>query len=165
MKRKPRVKRPRKEKIKGYDSVWEYILHDTLLKDWEHHTEKVSYVIEHTYEPDFTRALQGTLIMLESKGRFWDHAEYSKYIWVKKNLPPNVELVFLFANASAPMPRAKVRKDGTKRTHGEWATANGFRWFTEDTLPDKWIDPESRKTNEFNVRQQELKELEDKYAK
>ena len=163
--RKPRVKRPRKEKIKGYDSVWEYILHDTLLKDWEHHTEKVSYVIEHTYEPDFTRALQGTLIMLESKGRFWDHAEYSKYIWVKKNLPPNVELVFLFANASAPMPRAKVRKDGTKRTHGEWATANGFRWFTEDTLPDKWIDPESRKTNEFNVRQQELKELEDKYAK
>ena len=165
MKRKPRVKRPRKEKIKGYDSVWEYILHDTLLKDWEHHTEKVSYVIEHTYEPDFTRALQGTLIMLESKGRFWDHAEYSKYIWVKKNLPPNVELVFLFANASAPMPRAKVRKDGTKRTHGEWATANGFRWFTEDTLPDKWIDPESRKTNEFNMRQQELKELEDKYAK
>ena len=103
--------------------------------------------------------------MLESKGRFWDHAEYSKYIWVKKNLPPNVELVFLFANASAPMPRAKVRKDGTKRTHGEWATANGFRWFTEDTLPDKWIDPESRKTNEFNMRQQELKELEDKYAK
>ena len=164
MKRKPRVKRPRKEKIKGYDSVWEYILHDTLLKDWEHHAEKVTYVVEHTYQPDFTRALQGTLILLESKGRFWDHAEYSKYIWVKKNLPPNVELVFLFANASAPMPGAKVRKDGTKRTHGEWATANGFRWYTEDTLPDAWIDPESRKTDEFNVRQQELKELEDKYA-
>ena len=95
MKRKPRVKRPRKEKIKGYDSVWEYILHDTLLKDWEHHTEKVRYVVEHTYEPDFTRALQGTLILLESKGRFWDHAEYSKYIWVKKHLPINVELVLL----------------------------------------------------------------------
>ena len=164
MKRKPRVKRPRKEKIKGYDSVWEYILHDTLLKDWEHHAEKVSYVIEHTYQPDFTRALQGTLILLESKGRFWDHAEYSKYILVKKHLPINVELVFLFANASAPMPGAKIRKDGTKRTHGEWATANGFRWYTEDTLPDAWIDPKSRKTNEFNVRQQELKELEDKYA-
>ena len=65
MKRKPRVKRPRKEKIKGYDSVWEYILHDTLLKDWEHHAEKVTYVVEHTYQPDFTRALQGTLILLE----------------------------------------------------------------------------------------------------
>ena len=163
MKRKPRVKRPRKEKIKGYDSVWEYILHDTLLKDWEHHAEKVTYVVEHTYQPDFTRALQGTLILLESKGRFWDHAEYSKYIWVKKNLPPNVELVFLFANASAPMPGAKVRKDGTKRTHGEWATANGFRWYTEDTLPNTWIDSKAREADEFNVRQQELKELEDKY--
>ena len=63
MKRKPRVKRPRKEKIKGYDSVWEYILHDTL-----------------------------------------------------------------------------------------------------DTLPDEWVDPASRETDEFNVRQQELQELEDKYA-
>ena len=114
MKRKPRVKRPRKEKIKGYDSVWEYILHDTLLKDWEHHAEKVTYVVEHTYQPDFTRALQGTLILLESKGRFWDHAEYSKYIWVKKHLPINVELVFLFANSAAPMPGAKIRKDGTK---------------------------------------------------
>ena len=164
MKRKPRVKRPRKEKIKGYDSVWEYILHDTLLKDWDHHAEKVNYVVEHTYQPDFTRALQDKQILLESKGRFWDHEEYSKYIWVKKHLPSNVELVFLFANASAPMPGSKMRKDGTKRTHGEWATANGFRWYTEDTLPDAWIDPESRKTDEFNVRQQELKELEDKYA-
>ena len=164
MRRKPRVKRPSKEKIKGYDSVWEYILHDTLLKDWEHHTEKVKYVVEHNYQPDFTRALQGTLILLESKGRFWDYAEYSKYIWVKKHLPINVELVFLFANASAPMPGSKIRKDGTKRTHGEWATANGFRWYTEDTLPDEWIDSKAKETDEFNVRQQELQEMEDKYA-
>jgi hypothetical protein len=162
--RKARVKRPRKDKIKGYDSIWEYILHDTLLKDWEHHTEKVSYVIPHTYEPDFTRALRGTLILLESKGRFWDHAEYSKYVWVKKHLPKNMELVFLFANPSAPMPGAKVRKDGTKRTHGEWATANGFRWYTEQTLPDEWIDPKSREADEFNVRQHELQAGEDKYA-
>ena len=162
--RKPRVKRPRKEKVEGYDSIWEYILHDTLLKDWDHHPEKVKYTVEHTYEPDFTRALQDRQILLESKGRFWDHAEYSKYIWVKKNLPANVELVFLFANAAAPMPNSKMRKDGTKRTHGEWATSNGVRWYTEDTLPDAWIDPKSSEADEFNIRQQELKELEDKYA-
>ena len=48
------------------------------------------------------------------------------------------------------MPNSKVRKDGTKRTHGEWATANGFRWFTEETLPDSWVDVASRKTKEFN---------------
>ena len=75
-----------------------------------------------------------------------------------------MELVFLFANPSAPMPNSKVRKDGTKRTHGEWATANGFRWFTEETLPDSWVDMASRDTKEFNKRQEEIQELEDKYA-
>ena len=164
MKRKPRVKRIRKEKINGYDSIWEYILHDTILKDWQHHSDKVNYSIPHTYEPDFTRTLQDKQILLESKGRFWDHAEYSKYIWIQKFLPENMELVFLFANPSSPMPNSKVRKDGTKRTHGEWATANGFRWFTEETLPDSWVDMASRDTKEFNKRQEEIQELEDKYA-
>ena len=164
MKRKPRVKRIVHEKINGYDSIWEYILHDTLLKDWEHHADKVEYTVNHTYEPDFVRTLQNKLILLESKGRFWDYAEYSKYIWIKKKLPENTELVFLFANPSAPMPGSKMRKDGTKRTHGEWATANKFRWYTEQTLPDSWIDPRARESNEFNERQQELEESEDKYA-
>ena len=36
------------------------------------------------------------------------------------------------------MPQAKRRKDGTKRSHGEWASDNGFRWFTVDTLPEEW---------------------------
>ena len=81
MKRKPRAKRIKQEKINGYDSIWEYILHDTLLKDWEHHADKVEYTVNHTYEPDFVRTLQNKLILLESKGRFWDYAEYSKYIW------------------------------------------------------------------------------------
>tara|TARA_R100000656_G_scaffold24271_1_gene21457 strand:- start:195 stop:434 length:240 start_codon:yes stop_codon:yes gene_type:complete len=78
--------------------------------------------------------------LLETKGRFWDYAEFNKYIWIKKALMPSTELVFVFANPSAPMPRAKKRKDGTKRSHAEWAEANGFRWFTENNLPDEWID-------------------------
>ena len=36
------------------------------------------------------------------------------------------------------MPQAKKRKDGTKRSHAEWAETNGFRWFTEQTLPKEW---------------------------
>ena len=84
--------------------------------------------------------------MLEAKGRFWDYAEYSKYIWVAKVLPPDTELVFLFANPNAPMPAAKRRKDGTKRSHGEWATANDFKWFSEDSIPDSWINPLKRET-------------------
>ena len=38
------------------------------------------------------------------------------------------------------MPQAKRRKDGTKRSHAEWAEANKFRWFSRFSLPKEWID-------------------------
>lgn len=143
--RKPRVKRPKEKDVpKGYDSLWEAQLHQGILDCWDFHEEKLDYTVEHKYEPDFVREIGGKVIFLEAKGRFWDHAEYSKYIWIKKALPPNVELVFLFANPNAPMPQAKRRKDGTKRSHSEWATKNGFRWFDEDTIPDSWINANKR---------------------
>jgi hypothetical protein len=139
MKRKPRQRRPiEKGKPKGYDSKWEKTLHDTVLQDWVHHDGKVPYVIEHNYHPDFTKRIGRKKIIIEAKGRFWDYAEFTKYIWIQKALPSSTELVFLFANSSAPMPQAKRRKDGTKRSHGEWASDNGFRWFTVDTLPEEW---------------------------
>jgi len=150
--RKPRVIRPVEENVPpSYDSNWEYELHTGLLKKWEHHVEKVNYVIKHKYEPDFVKIVNNKTILLEAKGRFWDFAEYSKYIWVKKVLPSNIELVFLFANPSAPMPQAKRRKDGTKRSHGEWASANGFKWYSEDSLPDEWVDTKHRKDNTLNI--------------
>lgn len=143
--RKPRVARPvEKDLVKGYDSNWEYELHRGILNDWSFHTQKIDYVVEHYYEPDFVRQIGDKTILLEAKGRFWDQAEYSKYVWVKKVLPDYMELVFLFANPSAPMPQAKRRKDGTKRTHGEWATSKGFRWFSEDSIPASWIDASKR---------------------
>ena len=48
--------------------------------------------------------------------------------------------MFLFSNPDAPMPQAKKRRDGTKRSHAEWAEANEFRWFIEQTLPKEWKD-------------------------
>ena len=71
----------------------------------------------------------------------------------------------MFANPSAPMPNAKLRKDGTKRTHGEWATLNKFRWYTEATLPNEWVDMKARKSNEFKERQHDLDKEEETYAK
>ena len=59
---------------------------------------------------------------------------------IRDYLPKDVELIFLFANPSAPMPQAKRRKDGTKRSHAEWAEANKFRWFSRFSLPKEWID-------------------------
>lgn len=145
--RKARVKRPvEKDVVKGYDSNWEYELHSGILDGWSFHTDKVTYTIDHKYEPDFVKEIDGKKILLEAKGRFWDFAEYSKYVWISKVLPDDVELVFLFANPSAPMPQATRRKDGTKRSHGEWASSKGFRWYSEDSIPDSWINADKRET-------------------
>jgi hypothetical protein len=138
--RKQRVARPREKNLEpGYDSKWEYELHSGILKDWSIHVDKIEYTIQHTYTPDFVKTVDGVTVLLEAKGRFWDSAEYSKYIWVAKALPKNYELVFLFANPQAPMPFATKRKDGTKRSHAEWAAKNKFKWYDEDTLPKEWV--------------------------
>ena len=138
--RKPRKIRPvEKDLPKGYDSGWEYKLHSHVLAKWSHHSDKIEYVIEHKYEPDFTKVIDGVEYLLEAKGRFWDYNEYNKYIWVRKSLKPNQELVFLFSSPSSPMPQAKRRKDGSKRSHAEWAEKNKFRWFSEHTLPKDWM--------------------------
>ena len=137
--RKPRKIRPKEKDVpSGYDSNWEYKLHQTVLKNWEHHGDKVNYIVEHHYEPDFIKVIGDKEYLLEAKGRFWDYNEYNKYVWIRKSLEPNQELVFLFSSPSSPMPQAKRRKDGTKRSHEEWASDNGFRWFTVDTLPEEW---------------------------
>ena len=81
-------------------------------------------------------------ILIEAKGRFWDHAEYNKYVWIRKTLAPNTELVFIFADPNLPMPFAQKRKDGSKRSHGEWASKNNFKWYTSDTLPEEWRSDE-----------------------
>jgi hypothetical protein len=81
-------------------------------------------------------------ILLEAKGRFWDSAEYSKYVWISQALPDDYELVFLFSDPNAPMPQANLRKDGTKRTHGEWASSKGFRWYSEMSIPNEWVKKE-----------------------
>jgi hypothetical protein len=69
--RKPKGPRPKKyTKADGskYDSVWESVLHESILKDWYHHADKIHYVIEHTYEPDFVREIGNKTILLESNG-------------------------------------------------------------------------------------------------
>tara|TARA_R110001592_G_scaffold20949_7_gene84996 strand:+ start:384 stop:818 length:435 start_codon:yes stop_codon:yes gene_type:complete len=137
--RVPRKPRPKKVNVpKGYDSVWEYDIHQTLLKSWKHHWDNINYVVKHRYEPDFVKVISGKTILIEAKGRFWDYAEYSKYIHIREALPKNYELVFLFQKPLSPMPQAKKRKDGTKRSHAEWAETNNFTWYSEETLPEEW---------------------------
>ena len=139
--RKPRKIRPTEKNLpKGYDSGGEHTLHQDVLSKWSHHSDKIPYVIEHKYEPDFTKTINGVEYLLEAKGRFWDYNEYNKYVWIRKSLKPKQELVFLFSSPSSPMPQAKRRKDGSKRSHAEWAEKNKFRWYSEHTLPKEWTE-------------------------
>jgi len=113
------------------DSKWEGRLRDTLLVGWEHQAEKVPYTVPHNYTPDF----QKDKILIETKGRFRERSEATKYVYVRDSLPSDMKLVFIFYNPETPMPHAKARKDGTKQTHADWAERNGFEWYREDNFP------------------------------
>lgn len=143
----------------GYDSRLEYELHNNELKDWEYHPkEKVKYEVPSTYEADFRTETcsvggvgctqrgcggQHQEILLEVKGRFRTREEASKYIHIREALrqqEKDTEIIFIFQDASKPMPFVKKRKDGTKQSHGEWAEKNGFRYkCLRKGLPKKWL--------------------------
>lgn len=134
--RKRYFKKKPRNTPKGYDSMLEYNLHQDQLKGYDHHPEPIAYVSHHVYEADFVDPDEPN-ILIESKGRFVDKNSASKMLWVRKS-NPDKEIVFIFEKPETPMPFAKKRKDGTKQSHGEWATKNGFRWFTPDTIPESW---------------------------
>lgn len=158
------TKRTRKKTIpKGYDSRLEYDLHKNELKGLTYHPEeRIHYVTTHSYEPDFTteiclekncsctqrrRCGRSKTILVEVKGRFRERKEASKYIDIRTSVQEEAlktgeekEVIFLFQDASKPMPFAQRRKDGTKQTHGEWAEKNKFRYYClKKGLPKTWL--------------------------
>lgn len=121
--------------LQGYDSKFEQTLHKGILSDCEFHPEeKIEYVTKHRYSPDFKHVVGNTTYLIESKGRFAETQEATKYLRVRESLPKDYELVFLFQTPTLPMPRAKKRKDGSIATHSSWAEKNGFRWFDIDSI-------------------------------
>lgn len=121
------------------DSKWEESLVQGLFKDFEYHPEKIHYTkpeTKHTYQPDWKINKFKKIIYIEAKGRFRSKEEYTKYLHVREALEENEELVFLFMKPKNAMPGAKKRKDGTVRTHAEWAESNGFRWYDENSIKE-----------------------------
>lgn len=148
---------------KGFDSFLEVDLYNGPLQESQHHPNKddlIDYSIPHQYEYDFMFSHGDTLYLAESKGRARDSAELRKYLSVRDYLEDwhvfkdspykEIELFFIFENAKTPTPFAKKRKDGTKQSHGEWASKNEFRW-----LCKKRGDLEEIKTSEQLVNKLE----------
>lgn len=122
-----------------YDSKLEQHIHENIIPHARFHdkNDKVSYVVPHTYEPDFVLEKDGKTYLIESKGRFRDSTEARKYIFVREHLPENTELVFVWEKTKTIFPFAKRRKDGTKATHEEWADKNGFRHWVKDEFTEE----------------------------
>ena len=117
----------------GIDSKLELEL-SKVMTNCEWKPESLNYIIEKTYHPD--ARYKKTLI--EVKGRFRTTDEAKKYIWIRDHLEEGYELVFVFSNPYTAMPRARSRKDGTKRSHADWADKHGFTWYDKHNIPKEW---------------------------
>ena len=97
--------------------------------DFGYETEKISYIKEHTYNPDFVlEKKDGGVIYFECKGYF-PAADRSKMRAVKK-CNPELDIRFIFGDATK-------KNKGTKQTYGEWADKNGFP-YCEKKISPKW---------------------------
>lgn len=105
-----------------------------LSNQWRYECEELAYISSHIYNPDFS----ADGVHLEVKGRFRTSGEARKYIDVRE-ANPDCCIIFVFQSDTTPMPGAKRRADGTKRTMSEWATEKGFLWTTEHEVSDKKI--------------------------
>lgn len=123
-----------------YRSKFEQKLAEGPLEGVPYENDKIAYQVikDCTYTPDWTIQTNfGVTYYVEAKGRFQSrNGEPYKYLDVRKSLTWPEELVFLFQKPNLAMPGAQVRKDGTKLTHAQWATKNGFRWFDEESIKE-----------------------------
>lgn len=117
-----------------YDSKFEKLIDETFPELEYHPSNKLPYVMEHYYEPDFIYYKDNKTFYTETKGRFRDRREASKYPAIKKTLLESEELIFILMKPNTPMPNAKKRKDGTKQTMEEFLTKNEIRFFYKDTF-------------------------------
>lgn len=94
---------------------------------FRYESKQVPYVLERTYNPDFEMVDYGFFI--EAKGLL-DRDSKAKMVAVKRQ-HPDLDIRFVFMNADKKIP-------GSKQTHGEWATKNGFVWANGE-IPEEWF--------------------------
>lgn len=108
--------------------IWE-----KLPKGTQYEVDKIKYLVEHTYNPDFTLP-DGSLV--EAKGRFLS-ADRAKHLYIKKQ-HPSIKIRFLFGNASNTLTKS------SKTSYGDWATQHEYEWadFYREGIPKAWFEKE-----------------------
>ena len=98
-----------------------------LSVPYEYESEKLDYVLEARYIPDFKVGD----IYLECKGYF-KATDRRKMLAVKKCNPDlDIRLVF-------QAPHNKINKK-SKTTYAKWAEKNGFKWCPYYAIPREWL--------------------------
>ena len=109
----------------GFERTLASQLHAAQIR-FEYETLGLDYTLNGTYWPDF---ILPNGIIIEAKGLL-DKESKRKMIAVKKQHPDkDIRIVFMVADKKIP---------GSKTTHGQWATKNGFKW-ADGTIPEEWL--------------------------
>lgn len=122
--------RPRKRKDPTFKSGLERKIWEQLPKHATYEDTKLKYVVEHTYNPDFTI---GPNTFIEGKGRFLS-ADRAKHLHIKEQ-HPEVKVMFLFGNSQNTLTKS------SKTTYAEWCDRHGFSYadFYRDGIPKEWL--------------------------
>lgn len=110
-----------REKPKGKRSFFEVDVHKALKKKFkstEYETEKLNYVVEKVYIPDFiVYDKYGNKIYIEAKGRFLP-SDRTKMLKVRE-ANPNLDIRIIFMQDNY-LTKRKIQR------YTDWATNHGF---------------------------------------
>ena len=95
---------------------------------YEYESEKLSYVIEHNYTPDFKLP---NYKYLEVKG-YWDAEDRRKILAVKKD-NPDIDLRMVFQS-----PYNTISKK-SKTTYAKWCDKHDIPWTAYHEIPIEWL--------------------------
>lgn len=99
----------------------------------EYEKEKIPYIIEHTYNPDFViKKENGEKVYIEAKGYF-SKDDRRKMLAVKKQ-HPELDIRLLFQKASNKIG------GNSKKKYSDWCDINGFKWAEGDEIPKEWFE-------------------------
>ena len=121
----------KKTKTSKYRSGLEERVADLLSGlgvSYEYESEKISYVIQHHYTPDFVLPNH---TYLECKG-YWDAADRRKIKKVKED-NPDLDLRMVFQS-----PYNTISKK-SKTTYAQWCERHGIPWTHFHDIPLDWL--------------------------
>lgn len=128
----------RAKRVNGFRSKFENNIDKNIPNEYKEYisyeTEKLEYIIESNYNPDFIIENKKTKkkIYVEAKG-FFDAKDRKKILAVIK-CNPSIDLRLLFQNKDN-----KISK-GSNTTYAKWCENNGIKYEEGIYLPKSWIE-------------------------